>query len=473
MVIGRWNEQQELLTAFASDSSEFVAVTGRRRVGKTFLVQETFEGRFAFIHTGLANRKTRAQLHAFRESLIACGMQKCRLPVDWFDAFALLAELLDRQKEGKKVIFLDELPWMDAPRSNLVAAITLFWERFASLRNDILLIACGSTVSWFVTHAGKASGRLHRQVSCQIHLAPFTLNECAQYARSRRLGMWQDELLECYMVLGGIPGYWSLLEAEKSLAENIDALFFAPTGRLQEEYEALLPSIFRSPAPHIQVVAALGTQRMGMTRDELIREGGLSNSGLLTRVLEELEACGFIRKDACQGIKHITAIYRLIDHYTLFYYKFLHKRTGVDGNFWCSQAGTPLRKAWEKLAFEQVCFGHLRQIKQALDIDGIATRIYSWRANEDPAEGNGTQVDLVIHRADRIVHLCELRFSPTVYVLKASDEASLPYHVEQFRKTQKGGKAIYTTIITPMGVGWNRSPYRAHKVVTAAFLFRQ
>ena len=291
MIIGRKEEKQELLRAYNSEYSEFVAVTGRRRIGKTFLIRETFGYKFAFQHSGLANQNTRAQLKEFRQSLLRSGMKKCRVPVDWSDAFFLLSQLLDQQGDGKKVVFIDELPWMDAPRSNFVSAIEHFWNGYASARKDILLIICGSATSWIINNVFKNHGGLHNRVTYRINLAPFTLLECEQYAKSRSLSMNRFGILECYMVMGGVPFYWSLLERGKSVAQNIDSLFFSPMGKLHYEYNELYDSLFKNPQPYVNVVETLGTKRVGMTREELINEGHISNNGLLTRVLEDLEAC--------------------------------------------------------------------------------------------------------------------------------------------------------------------------------------
>lgn len=254
---------------------------------------------------------------------------------------------------------------MDAPRSNFISAIEHFWNGYASAQKDILLIICGSATSWIINNVFKDHGGLHNRVTYKINLAPFTLNECERYAKSRHLGMSRHGILECYMVMGD-PFYWSISERGKSVAQNIDALFSLQTGKLRYEYGELYKSLFKNPELYIKVVETLGTKRMRMARDELIREGDMPNNGLMTRILENLEACGFIRKYNYQGIKYITAIYQLIDNYTLFYYKFLHSHVGVNENFWSINTNTPVRNTWEGLAFERVCFGHIRQIKQAL-----------------------------------------------------------------------------------------------------------
>ena len=473
MIIGRKDEQAELRRAYESEYSEFVAVTGRRRIGKTFLVRETFNYTFAFQHSGLANQKTRVQLQEFRQSLIKSGLKKCRVPTDWFDAFFLLSELLDQQGKGKKVVFIDELPWMDAPRSNFVSALEHFWNAYASARKDILLIICGSATSWIINNVFRNHGGLHNRVTHRIHLAPFTLGECDEYARSQHLVMSRYDVLECYMVMGGIPFYWSLLERGRSLAQNIDALFFSPMGKLHYEYSELYDSLFKNPEPYLQIVSTLGTKRIGMTREELVNEGGITNNGQLSRILEDLEACGFIRRYVYQGIKRSNAIFQLMDNYTLFYYKFLHNHADVGENYWSANVNTPVRNAWEGLAFERVCFEHVRQIKQALGISGVSTRVYSWRVKDDPVYGEGTQVDMVIDRSDQVVNLCEMKFSTKEYAIEKTDDDSLRHKAGRFREAQKSHKAVHLTFITPFGVKQNTYQYSVQNVITADDLFKE
>ncbi len=471
MLIGRKKEQQELMEAYNSDYSEFVAVTGRRRIGKTFLIRETFNYKFAFQHSGLANQKTRAQLKEFRQSLLKCGMKKCRVPSDWFDAFFLLSEFLDKLGEGKKVIFIDELPWMDAPRSNFVSAIEHFWNSYASARKDILMIICGSATSWIINKVFKNHGGLHNRVTYRINLEPFTLKECEQYAQSRNLRMSRYNILECYMVMGGIPFYWSLLERGRSVSQNIDSLFFSPKGKLHNEYNELYRSLFKNPEPYINVVSKLGLKRAGMTREELAAEEDISNNGLLSRVLEDLETCGFIRKYSYQGIKHTKSIYQLIDNYTLFYYKFLHNHPEADEHFWSININTSTRNSWEGLAFERVCFSHISQIKHALGISGVLTKVYSWRVKDDPIYGTGAQIDMIIDRADQIVNICEMKFSRAEYAIDKSDDEDLRHKQSRFIADRKGNKAIHLTLIAPYGIKRNMYQFSVHNVITLDDLF--
>ena len=296
MLIGRKAEQQILRSALNSDTSEFVAVYGRRRIGKTFLIRETFDYRFTFQHTGLAKGRTKDQLFSFAISLRDAGYDECPIPQSWLEAFSLLSTLLKNATDEKKIVFLDELPWMDTARSGFLSAFEHFWNGWASARKDILLIICGSATSWIINKVINDHGGLHNRITRQIALQPFTLAECERYTQSRQLEMSRYQLAECYMILGGIPYYWSLLEKGKSLAQNIDQLFFQRNGKLAHEFDHLYKSLFKYPAIYLDIVTLLGQKKVGMTREELIDAGKLTNNGALSKALDELEYCGFIRK---------------------------------------------------------------------------------------------------------------------------------------------------------------------------------
>ena len=472
MIVGRKKERKELLEAYKSQYSEFVAVTGRRRVGKTFLIREVFDYKFAFQHSGLANQKTKVQLQEFRASLLRCGMKKCKVPEDWFEAFHLLGDFLSSLPEGKKVVFIDELPWMDAPRSQFVSALEHFWNGFASARKDILLIICGSATSWIINNVFRNHGGLHNRVTHRIHLQPFTLRECELYAKSLHLSISRYEILECYMVLGGIPFYWSLLERGMSISQNIDNLFFNKNGKLRNEYNDLYNSLFKNPEPYIKIVSVLGTKKSGMTREQLIAEPEIASSGQLTRVLEDLENCGFIRKYNLLGIKRSKYIFQLIDNYTLFYYKFVMNSDAHNKGFWSANIKTTLRNAWEGLAFERVCFEHVEHIKFALGISGIAAHVYTWQTKGSDTMERGAQIDMVIDRADNVASLCEMKYSTVKYEITKDDDDSMRHKSEAFKSVAKPFKSTHLVMVTPFGVAEGMYMFSVQNVVTLDDLFR-
>ena len=470
MIIGRKEEQQILHSAAQSENSEFVAVYGRRRVGKTYLIRETFGYKFTFQHTGLAKGNTKEQLFSFAISLRDAGYDDSPIPKSWLEAFSLLSTFLKNSTDEKKIVFLDELPWMDTPRSNFISAFEHFWNGWASARKDIVLIICGSATSWIINKVINDHGGLHNRVTKQIALQPFTLKECEMFAQSKGLEMSRYQLAECYMVLGGIPYYWSLLEKGLSLAQNIDKIIFAKNGKLSNEFNQLYASLFKSPEQYIDVVTALGKKKAGMTRDEIIAAIDKYSNGALSKVLDELEYCGFIRKYNGFDKKSKQAIYQLIDNYTLFYFKFIQQNENNDEHFWSASIDSAMHRAWSGLAFERLCMAHTQQIKAALGIAGVLSNVYSWRKEADETS-DGAQIDLLIDRKDQVVNLCEMKYSLSEYVIDAEYEQKLRNKKSVFIGTTNTKKAVHLTMVTTFGIKANAYSGIVQNEVTLDDLF--
>ncbi len=469
MLIGREQELDLLKQAYNSEYSEFVAVYGRRRVGKTFLVREAFEYNFTFQHTGAYHNPLKKQLRNFRDALKLAGMSKARIPTDWNDAFYQLGQFIQHLPEGKKVIFIDEIPWLDTPRSGFVSALEYFWNSFASARKDILLIICGSATSWIINKVLKNHGGLHNRVTYRIPLQPFTLYECNLYAKSIGLKASYYDILEYYMILGGVAFYWSRLDKGKSVAQNIDNLIFSESGALHNEFNELYDSLFNEPESYIKVIETLGTIRSQMTRDELIKEGKVPGNGKLTRIIEDLQACGFIKKMPVNKKSNGFAI-QLIDNYTLFYYKYIKKNSTNDEHFWTNSYNSSVRLSWVGLAFEKVCMHHINQIKQTLGIQGVSTQIYAWKSIRKDSEP-GAQIDLVIDRNDNLINLCEIKFSHNEYVISKEYDRKLAYKIGKFIEETKTKKSIHLTMITTYGVSHNEYWNRIQSEIVASDLF--
>ena len=470
MIIGRKEEQKILLSAVQSEYSELIAVYGRRRVGKTYLIRETFGYKFTFQHTGLANARTKDQLFSFAISLRDAGYDDCPIPQSWLEAFSLLSRFLTNSTDEKKIIFLDELPWMDTPRSNFISAFEHFWNGWASARRDIVLIICGSATSWIINKVINDHGGLHNRVTQRIALHPFTLKECEMFARSKGLEMSRYQIAECYMVLGGIPFYWSLLEKGLSLAQNIDKIFFARNGKLANEFSLLYASLFNSPEQYIDVVTALGRKKVGMTREEIIRAIDKPSNGALSKVLDELEYCGFIRKYSGYGKKIKEAIYQLVDNYTLFYFKFIRQNKNNDEHFWSASIDSAMHRAWSGLAFERLCMAHIQQIKAGLGISGVLSNIYSWRKEADEY-GSGAQIDLLIDRNDQVINICEMKYSLSEFSIDAEYERNLRNKKSAFIDATHTRKAVHLTMVTTYGVRQNSHSGIVQNVITLDDLF--
>ena len=284
-MVGRNTENRQLVELYNSEESEFVAIYGRRRVGKTYLVRETFADRFAFAHTGVFGVPTRMQLAHFHQSLKDFGLTGSGAPKNWFDAFDLLKKTVARRTEKRKVVFIDELPWMDSPRSDFLVALQCFWNEWASARKDILFIVCGSASSWIVKKLFRDKGGLHNRVTARILLRPFTLRECELYMQSRGVSMTRSDIAECYMAVGGIPYYWKHVSRGLSLAQNLDSMFFAESAPLKGEFAELYSSLFSNAPIYMKIVSALAAKKAGMSRHEMTQTAGITDTGAVSSAL--------------------------------------------------------------------------------------------------------------------------------------------------------------------------------------------
>lgn len=456
MLVGREKEQTLLREILKSEKSEFVALYGRRRVGKTFLVRETFDYKFSFHHTGILDAPLKNQLGEFLESLYAAGLPQSPTPKTWSDAFRLLQRLLAGLPEGKKIVFIDELPWMDTPKSNFIRALDHFWNAWATMRKDIILIVCGSATSWIIDNIVMNYGGLHNRVTRQIRLHPFTLQECDQYSIANKLNFTRRQILEAYMVMGGIPYYWSFLRPELSVAQNIDRMFFEEDADMAREYDALYASLFRHPKTHIAIINALATRRGGLLREEILKLTDLSDNETFSKALKELEQCGFIRKYNMIGSKKKGSLYQLMDNYTLFWFKFISENKRGDNHFWTSSLDTGVYDNWAGLAFERVCLQHLEQIKKAMGLSVVISTAHSWiwKAPEDSGE-EGVQIDLLIDRNDDVINLFEIKYSKSEYPLSSAELAKMEYRRTIFKRETGTKKRIMLSMITTYGMSKN------------------
>lgn len=472
-LIARHRECNELEKCMNSDKSEFVIICGRRRIGKTYLIDKFFEGRFDFKYVGGHNLRTREQLRNFAKALKKYSGKKHDEFADWFEAFDALEEYLESlPADRKKVIFIDEMPWMDSKRSNFLSALENFWNGWANGQYNIVLVATGSATSWMVDKLIKNRGGLHNRITRRLYLSPFTLKEMEEYLKRRRTTWGRYEMLQCYMVTGGIPYYLDLIEPRESLAKNIDRLCYADDGALRKEFDELYNAVFLTADTYITVVRALSTHKNGLTRREIGKATGLTGANL-TRIIDNLEKCNFIGRRAQFGNKKNDAIYRLIDFYTLFYFKFIEKNLTLDCTWWSHHLDSSGIAAWQGLTFEIICMEHHQQIKEALGISGIATSVSTWRCYPDEKdELPGAQIDMIIERADRMIHLCEMKFSQKAYNISSDYEKKLRDRMWLFDLKTKNKMPVVHTFITTFGLGEGRHHDIVHSEVTMDDLFK-
>lgn len=451
-IIGRTNEQDILSKCVESDKAEFVAVYGRRRIGKTYLVKQFFGEAFDFYATGVYKITRSDQLKLWQEQLTKFSGIKNTKPKDWFEAFNQLREYIETLTEKEKVIiFIDELPWLDTPKSGFIRALELFWNGWAADRRGLKLIVCGSATTWMTNKLLGDKGGLHNRVTRPIRLAPFTLKETAEYLQSLNIEWEHKDILDTYMILGGTPYYLSLLRPELSLWQNIDELFFGRDAVLKTEYGFLFNSLFNEATMYRRIVEILASKLKGMTRTELVEHLKINDSGKVTEALDNLVKCDFLRRYQAFGKKERDMLYQLTDMYTLFYLRFVRNYHGMNEHAW-SNMEEGKRNAWAGYAFEQVCILHINQIRSALGISGIASDVCSWSYRGDE---QSAQIDLIIDRGDKAIDLCEMKYSDHEYELKKDYVEWLRQRRDLFREATGTKKTLRLTMIASSGIKQN------------------
>jgi len=472
-IIGRKAERERLEQCEYSRKSELVCVYGRRRVGKTFLVEQTFSERFAFRATGVESGDTKVQLKSFHQRLQACGDLSRTIPKDWFEAFSRLEKLLDsdqatRSAHGKKIVFLDEFPWFATPRSDFLPAFGEFWNRRGTVKGDLLFIVCGSATSWIIGNLIENSGSLYNRVTCQLFIRPFTLRESEMYFNDREFDWSRKQIAECQMIFGGLPYFFDLLNANESLSWNVDVLCFQPGALLQHESRRLLEATLKKSRVYEEILSLLANHPYGLEKTACKEKLGIPD-GTFSRATDELVKCGYVWEYREPYRKNHPHRLRLIDPFLLFHYHFLsgsdHEQVRSFQSF-AADEGKYLN--WRGHAFENLCMYHIQEIKRCLGITGVETTAYPWVSEK--LQG-GAQIDLVIERRDHITDLCEIKYTDQPFRITADDEYTLFNKVQVFKEETKTKQALKIVLISSEGVSGTAHRERIAHVITLDDLF--
>lgn len=475
-LIGRAYEQKLINSYINSEKAELIAVYGRRRVGKTFLIKRMFDENFAFSFTGIYDVSRAVLLSQFKKHLERYSESTIPKIKNWFEAFDALQSYLETLKSDKIVLFFDELPWMDTPKSNFLAAFGQFWNTWASTRPNVKIIVCGSATTWMLSKFIGDKGGLYGRVCRSIWLKPFTLGETEAFIKEiKGIELTRSQILEAYMIFGGIPYYLDMLIKGIPLSKNVDELLFKQGAPLRMEFNFLFRSLFNEAEIYRKVIETLASKMKGMSRQEIADALKLKKGGFLTEVLENLITCDFIRKYNAIGKTGQDAQYQLTDLFSLFHIKFVAHDSGQDSEYWSKITGKGKMTAWSGYAFEQVCLHHIDQIKQALSIGGVIGNICSWACkpfiDKNGTQWKGGQIDLLIDRADDVINICEIKHVSSKYVIDADYEQRLRERASLFRTVTKTKKALHHTFITTYGVAQNSHSGIVQSEVTMDDLF--
>jgi len=456
--IGRKEELVLLEEEFNAPFSSFVAVYGRRRIGKTELINHFLADKpITFSVTGAYDVKLKSHLENFSNKLsLAFGCEE-QMFKSWDKAFQALQREIEQLKlpsKSKISVFIDELPWLAEMKDNgFKGALSLFWNDFASKRDDIFLVVCGSATSWIIKHIIDDHGSLANRITAQIHLEVFSLKETKAFLEEQgHKGLSSKTIMDYYMVFGGVAHYLKLLKPKLSFVQNIQRLFFEKNGLLRTEYNRLFRTLFKNHKTHELIVEHLVASWSGETLNELGKKRGLSKGGVLSEALKELELSNLItRKHKYKQLKR-EVIYRVSDSFIYFFNRWVKKSAQVDflgnKNYFQNIYKSQSFKSWSGYAFENVCHLHIVEIKKALGIEGVNTQSYYWQ-NEH------AQIDILLERADDIVNIIECKYYNEAFTIDKKYAKVLENKELEFQKTTAYQGSIQLVMLSSQGLKEN------------------
>lgn len=482
-VLGRDKEKEVLEDAWNSKEAEFIAIYGRRRVGKTYLVRQYFSEKGVYLEaSGAKDKPTHKQLENFMKALSKTFFKDIPLatPASWDAAFDLLTKELQGLPKSKKVtIFLDELPWLATKRSGLLQSIDYYWNLHWCKLPNLLLIVCGSAASWMLEKLIYAKGGLHKRITRKILLEPYKLRETEQFLKSRGIQLNQKQILDLYMAIGGIPFYLKGIKKGLSAAQNINVLCFEKNGLLYDEFRNLFESLFERAETNLTIVREIVKHGNRISREDLIQATGISSGGTLNKRLQELEAAGFIQSFLPFGRTARDHFYRVNDEFSLFHLKWIEpflksKEVDHEQGYWQNMVKTPAVSSWAGLAYEAICLKHIAQVRKALGLDKVVCKMGSWQhLPKKGSEEEGVQIDLIFDRQDGVITLCEIKYSEKSFVIDKAYAKKLIQKMDTFELRFKTTKQVFLAFITTMGLKssvWSKE--LVHKEVTLKDLFK-
>lgn len=469
-IVGRDFEVQKMRNFLTNQESELLAIIGRRRVGKTFLVKNVYQNEMVFHITGIQDVSRSLQLDNFVEARnqFFVESKSFKKPTNWITAFSQLKELMGKPKKKKRVLFFDELPWLASNSNEFLKAFDHFWNTWA-IDQNLVVVICGSSASWMITNIMNHKGGLHNRVTQKIHLHPFTLYETEKFLLSKGLNMPRQNLISLYMATGGVPYYLKEIQKGSTSVQAINTMYFGKKASLKNEFNNLYKALFSNYEKHILVIRALASKWMGLTRTEIVEHTQLQTGGAISTILNELETSGFIQSIRPFGKQQRETLYRLTDEYSLFYIHFIEPHQHLE-NYWIKKYNTSIVKSWQEYAFENLCLKHVEGIKQTLGISGVLTSESSFYKRNDK-KTSGCQIDLLIDRADNAINICEMKFYTGAYNLTQDTINDLQQKRNVFEETTKTKKQLFLTLITVDGVTDNKYNMLVDKHLDASSLF--
>jgi uncharacterized protein len=455
-MVGRIEELAQLKAFLNSNKSEFITILGRRRIGKTYLIDQAYEHNMCFAVTGIQDEKKKEQLENFNRKLYFTNKNNY-MPItlkNWGEAFFQLRLYLETLPKNKKqVIFLDELPWISTAKSGFLQQLAHLWNDYLSKQKHFILIVCGSASSWIKKNIINDKGGLHNRVTCSINLSPFTLKETKDFFESKKIKFTHNQIAQVYMALGGIPFYLNHFKKGESVPQALERICFADNGPLRNEYSNLYKALFKEASNHEKIVAALATSQKGMLRSEIIAKSKVRDGGPFNRAMDELLACGFIGTLSQFGTIKREEVYRMQDEFSIFYHRFIKKSTKYIPGNWQQQMNMQSFKISQGYLFELLIYRHIELLRKKLRIRNTYCEYSTFYYNVPNT--SGLQIDLLIDRNDSVINYCEIKYYTEAIEITKKMYENINSKIEYFKEISKSKKNIQYSLITNLPIKEN------------------
>ena len=453
MFVSREEELKKLNLLTKRKKSSFLAIYGRRRVGKTETVRYFCDrNKLTKVEfSGRVDQNKKQQIKAFVSKLKRVyGVVNDEPVVDWNDAFYLLMDYLEiLNRKEKVVVFIDELPWIDTAKSGFLGELAEFWNSFCTQRDNIILIVCGSSASYMMKKVIHNRGALHGRLTDIMPMEQFDLNASKKMLELQGCRYSDKSIVDTYMVLGGVAKYLESLECSLTPTQAIDSLCFKKNALLKYEYEALFSSLFNNSKTHYSIMNALSSKWIGHTQKELSVLAGVSMV-YIKKPLEELRASGFISATTKFNQKKRDILYRATDCFSYFHNKWMDGKK----NAWNTIVNSQSYKSWTGFAFENICHMHSEHIKKILGISGVETESHYWNYISNSKEKKGVQIDMMIEHTNgsRNIDIIECKYYNQPFTITKAYKEELLQKIETFNEQTKYRYNIRLIFITSLGM---------------------
>ncbi|RLC25492.1 MAG: hypothetical protein DRH93_01665 [Deltaproteobacteria bacterium] len=411
MFVGRKKELALLDEAYTSKKGELVVIYGRRRIGKSRLIQNFTQGKKkVFSFEALENETTQKQISHFAQQLQKQTNDPLLDSVDlkkWENIFYYFTERtlqFKKSAKGKTILFFDEFQWMAVGRSRLVSLLKFFWDNFWKEKN-IMLILCGSIASFMVKKVLRSKA-LYGRTTLEILLKGLSPVDSLSLLRQKRSN---EETMKYIMVFGGVPKYLEQINTNKSFNQNMNVLCFSSQGIMVHEVDRIFYNQFREARTYLRIVNLLEDSIHSM--GEISKKLKIASGGGLKQYLDNLELAEIIRPytplDRLETSKFKK--YTLCDEYLLFYFKYIKPNIKTINESTSKKKFETLTgegfKSWLGFSFERFCLKYSGTLARIMNFEDEVLLASPFFGRND----RKFQIDLLYKRADKVITICEIK----------------------------------------------------------------